>query len=719
MKIPRLSLFVIPVLAASLLLMIARGAAHGDATPAGSNDVWGTEPLGLAIPTGPPGPPQVHRPLPALFEESVSGGEPFLRTAQDLESCLLVVGEGAPGQVRNSTAHRASLLLQEYFQKITGISVSLTSENKVRCVQKADGSLEFVGPDGQPKSHVIWLGGSQVARDNRVTADDLVPGGYRIATIAEGMVVIGNDAGDAGTFYAAISLLERRLGVRWLWPGDLGTVLPSKEEFSLPKFNEKDEPALRSRNIRSLAFVPGRSDKGLVWLGEDEETFKGKYRDVSQWPRVQRLGGDLQIRGGHAFQGWYERFGESHPDWFALQPDHTRIQIGGRERLCVSNLSLVDEVAKDRLKYLAEKPPGTIVPLAPNDGGATNFFCMCVECRKLDPLDGPPVEMLFGKGPKRAERFTVKYVSLTDRYVTFFNRVAKKVLAEKPDARFTTYAYHLYRDAPLGAPLDPAFTVGFVGLTYFSEADRRKDLERWDKWAARSSNLYLRPNALLGGRDFPCNYTKELAEDLGHCYQTGLVGTDFDAITHDWATRGLNYYVLARLLWNPGLSAEVIVEDYCRTGFGSAAEPVGRYFAELAEATRATALTMGPPKQSEDVREEEVGVKIVPVRERMQRALLAGYTKERLERMAALLALARESAKGDEIVLRRVEFLAAGLEYARLQIATYSVEYAGGDLKQPMQELLDFLRRTSTSQPLAINAAYLLFDQGARFRILK
>jgi hypothetical protein len=697
----------------SLFGETASPTASPDSTPA-HEEGWGSEPLGQPIPQGPVGPALVTRSLPKVFKEQVEDGAPFVGSVADLNSCLIAIGSSSP----DNTAYRAGLLLQEYFKLITGVTVPLSNENKVRRVEGPDGSLQFAGPEGGPRSRVFWIGDSQAARDNNVTAGDLGAGGYRITTTPEGLVLIGNDVGDIGSYYAVVSLLERRLGVRWLWPGELGTVLPKPEAFTIPRFSEQDAPALDCRRVRAQFFITGRSDQALGLLEESEEAYKEKYKPTGAWPSLQRLGGNMSILGGHAFGDWYKRFGQQHPDWFALQPDGTRVQMGGRERFCESNQNLAAEVAKDRLQFAAENP-GKVIPMAPNDGGSFNFFCMCPECRKLDPSNGPPAELLFAKGPKRTERFYLKYVSLTDRHVTFWNRVAALVLAKKPDAQFTTYAYSAYRDAPLGDALNPAFAVGFVGLTYFNAGERQDDRERWDRWAARASRLYLRPNALLGGRNFPSNYTKELAEDLSHCFQTGMVGVDFDCITHDWATRGLNYYALAKLLWNPGLSAEEIVDDYCRTGFGPAAKSVRAYFDELAECTREAARLNTPEKKVGEAREEEVEAPVMSARERMERSLLAAYSKERIDRMQALLDSAREQAKGDEKVSQRIDFLAVGLEYARLQSASYAAQQQGGDLKSAMQNLLEFLRHTSKTNPLALNTAYLLFEQGARFRILQ
>ena len=64
----------------------------------------------------------------------------------------------------------------------------------------------------------------------------------------------------------------------------------------------------------------------------------------------------------------------------------------------------------------------TETSIGPNDGGQT-AFCRCAECRKLDPAEGRKLE----KGG----------VALTDRYVYFWNEIAKRVTKVHPDAWLT------------------------------------------------------------------------------------------------------------------------------------------------------------------------------------------------------------------------------------------------------------------------------------------
>jgi hypothetical protein len=89
------------------------------------------------------------------------------------------------------------------------------------------------------------------------------------------------------------------------------------------------------------------------------------------WFVRQRLGARIELDGGHAYDGWYETHGKTHPEWFALQPDGTRHQKLPRERLCKSNPALWDEIARVLVEEFKADPKAAgkllAVGIAPRD----------------------------------------------------------------------------------------------------------------------------------------------------------------------------------------------------------------------------------------------------------------------------------------------------------------------------------------------------------------
>ena len=67
--------------------------------------------------------------------------------------------------------------------------------------------------------------------------------------------------------------------------------------------------------------------------------------------------------------------------------------------------------------------------------------------------------------------------------------------------------------------------------------------------------LYQATLKRFSGEDFAAPLIMT-AEDFRFMVDNALIGTDFDSCCHNWATQGLNYYVCAKLHWNPRLDVD-------------------------------------------------------------------------------------------------------------------------------------------------------------------
>ena len=101
----------------------------------------------------------------------------------------------------------------------------------------------------------------------------------------------------AGLEHGVHFLLDRAFGVRWLWPGESGTVLPRAENVTWPLGSEVHEPAWAWRRLWL---------GGAFWREDDPYLAELKYgrvrpetlRELTRWQRRNRLGG-LRIADGH------------------------------------------------------------------------------------------------------------------------------------------------------------------------------------------------------------------------------------------------------------------------------------------------------------------------------------------------------------------------------------------------------------------------------------
>lgn len=543
----------------------------------------------------------------------------------------------------------------------------------------------------------------------------------------EGRVVSLSGEG-AGLSHAVTYFLEA-LGVRYIWPGKSGKVIPKRFPLVMPDITLDYVPDIRARGMRGgdeigkKAMEGSRTQAGLRRFGIDPEVWRNAFnaaridregnRDFFRWHGIcdndDWKGAYTDSRSpwkwGHYFKDFWIRYGKTHPEWFALQMSGSRFQkLGGRpERptLCLSNKELAKETARRLAEQLDEYPWKKAWTVGLPDGGAMQD-CMCPKCRALDPKNSVREDWVF-YNPKTAQREKYTYVPITDRYVTFMNRVMAELRVLRPGKELTFYAYNHYTMPPIAVKPDPGLICLSTSGGYKDARGRDGALKNIAKWQRLCPRILWRPNALRGFHQVavPQNFACMIAGDLECMKVNGLLGTDFDCMANDWAVKGIVYYTVARALLNPDrLSPEDTVADYCESAFGAAAGSVKEYFACLEKGFSAAARTVAANK--------EKGLYIPD--DQTCRLLDAGAITGALdiEKLSALLDRAENQAASDAEVLERVRFLRRGLEHARLEKALCEARKAGGDQYGALRkEYFALIRKTLTESPLAVDVTSL------------
>ena len=645
-----------------------------------------------------------------------SGGRDLSAAAE-----LTLIGDGRPGaaivlaEAPSPAAKTAAAVLRDHLRAVSGAELNIIPETGLR-IDATSRSVRTSEPQ-QPDVFIL-IGESELTKRLGLTCEGLGPGGVAIETLPNAIALYGPDeqtpSDPWGTLYAVTRFLEETLGCRYLWPGESGKVIPRRETITLGEIHSRYTPSILQRRIRSLRYSD-RLQTGLDRLGftrDDyarlrEEAMKTSVADPG-WFAWHRVGGTMNLRSGHAFGRYWERHGRQHPEWFAMQPNGSRDQTlaGDRARLCVSNLGLIEQIARDKITELSGNPGQTSVSLAPNDGGRLTF-CMCDNCKQLDPPEGRPIRLQYDDtSGQRIERRYFDYVSLTDRMAWFYNRIAERVTKVHPDALLVADAYSVYSSPPVREKLHPNIVVRFVPMTYLSDEGRRQALRDWEAWSRAAAKIYFRPNFFNGARreGTLLVFAHKMAEDLRYLASGGLVGTDFDSCLHNWSTHGLNYYLLAKLLWNPKQDVDRLIDDYCRTGFGPTAGPVREYFARIERLTDQIAATT----EAGSMRDVDVTMP---------------FTPEMISELRGLLDQAEETAAGDDAVLARIAFVRRGLDFTDLQARAYRfLRDEGAADREAARRVLDrkywLMRDIFENGHLAVNVAYVAWGGGARWRRL-
>jgi hypothetical protein len=583
-------------------------------------------------------------------------------------------------------AEAAARVLREHVRQMSGAELPVRMEGLVK---------------GEPNAEEAWVlvGEGKLTGKLGLSSKGLGAGGIALSAKGHVLALFGSDGRTPtdphGTRYAVTTFLEDKLGVRYLWPGELGKVVPRRDTIAVADFAYRFTPQLGQRRIRNMGYHD-RMQVGLDRLGFTKADYLRLRAEAerarvgpSDWFGWHRLGGTLSLNGGHAFTHYWARYGKDHPEWFALQHDGSRDQSRAptRARLCKSNAELIEAVAREKIEELRRNPGLLGVALGPNDGGRPSF-CTCPKCEALDDPRGRKVLLWdFSKGARR----DFEHVSLTDRVVYFWNAVAERVAKVHPDRFLVVDAYSAYAAPPVGRKLHPNLVVRFAPLSYHSEEYRQESLRDWDGWAKAAKRMYFRPNLmLLGRRDgLPLLYVHKFGQDFRRLAGRGMMGTDFDSCCHHWATQGLNYYVVARLHWRPDQDVSAVVDDYCRAGFGPAAGSVRRYFARLEALTNEYASGKGR----------------APAR---FGGAIAGLRKE-LER-------ARKEASSNAVIAKRIDFLEMGLRWTEVEARAHALL---ADPKKPdraaakkvLDERFALMREIFVKAPLALNVAYISWGE--------
>ena len=382
-------------------------------------------------------------------------------------------------------------------------------------------------------------------------------------------IVVRSAAGDIvlaggsprGTLYAVYTFLEDVVGCRW-WTGTASRI-PWR-------------PSLSIGNV-SLRYKPPLEYREPYWYVAFDEVWAARNK-----ANGTRAGGDALRGGRQVYEGFVhtfyslippEKYFAAHPEWFS--------EIGGKRtsenaQLCLTNEEMRLELVKNLKDRLRSNPEATIASVSQNDCFGN---CTCPKCRAVDEEEGGPSGSLL----------------------RFVNAVAADIETEFPALAIDTLAYQYTRKPPLLARPRPSVIVRLCSIecSFGRPLDdpRNKaffdDLDGWSKIAARlyvwdyTTNFshYVQPHP---------NYSV-LAPNIRLFVDRNVRGIFEQGAYQSWGSEmaELRAWVLAKLLWDPGLDEERLREDFLSGYYGPAAGPMDDYLEGLEQALAKTGDPLG------------------------------------------------------------------------------------------------------------------------------
>lgn len=634
--------------------------------------------------------------LSLFYKNGICEKKGILLVENKKEKTVIVIPEKP-----TSRENKSATIINEHIQKITGVKLPVLKIPELGEIKPSIAGIQTTGNKWENFNFVL-IGNFDFFDKFNISLEKLGPEGMIVKTLGNTVIVSGKDEG--GLRHATYAFLEE-LGCRYLWPGETGKVIPKKETLYIQETDIREEPKLVYRNIRDSLPTSPRLREGAIRIGLNPEKYAEIFIRSMQsgtlddgWFAWHKMGSHREFYRGHSFGDYWKKYGKEHPEWFALQPSGTRDQSLSpeRARLCHSNRELINEIIKNKIQELEKNPKQEGVSICLNDGGYTTF-CLCENCRKLDPPEGSKIKL---SDYTTGTPWEFEYVSLTDRVLWFSNQIAEGLSKVFPDKHLGFYAYSCYSAPPLKIKPHPNLVIFLVPGTYTSENGRQQALKYWNDWAKYGNKVFWRPNCLLANRRYmvPQNFSHKICEDMKYFYNKGMVGTDFDSCLHHWALMGLTYYVLAKAHWNPDkINVDFIIDDYCEKGFGEASKYIKQYFQIIEEVTDEAA--------------------------RKEVSILEIYNEDILKKLKSCLEKAEEISKtiDNKEVYERVKFLQTGLKFGELQIKKYKISQLKEDDKSKKEmietvnkEWVSLLKTIAEESPLAVNVPAVVYYQGMR-----
>ncbi|MFC1574272.1 DUF4838 domain-containing protein, partial [Candidatus Latescibacterota bacterium] len=391
-----------------------------------------------------------------------------------------------------------------------------------------------------PKDKVpIMIGSYQSVPGDTISQEKY---SIRIAQGSKTPVISISGGRPRGTLYGVYVFLKR-LGFRWYTPSV--TKFPEGDTFKLQYMNEEGSPAFMMRypgvHVQRL-YDPTWAARNLI--------------NATISPGDKKRGGRVNVYGVHTFDRLIPRsLYKDHPEYF---PFIGGKRITGYVQRCLTNPGVVEVAAKNIMDSMEKNKESRIFSLSQGD---VDKYCECPDCMKIMEEEGAPSGL----------------------YVRFVNQVAEIVEEKYPDNYISTLAYWFTQKPP--KTVKPRHNVIIrlcpisidVARPFYESKDYRsrefaQDLKGWSKITDR---IFL----WLYNTDFchmlmPFPSFKGNIEAIKTYAKHGVKGVYIEGNAYP----ELSIWVFARLLWNPDLDPDELINEWMHAVYGKAYEPMRKAF---------------------------------------------------------------------------------------------------------------------------------------------
>lgn len=463
--------------------------------------------------------------------------------------------------------------LQKFIKAVSGVQIPICREGHTPAPEK-----------------VISLGQTKRAEQAKIApcAEGRKKDTFRILGSGEDIFIIGNR--DRGTLYGVYEFLERYLGIRFVTRDCTHIPHMARLEIEPPAILEEPAFAMRSYWTKDT---------------QDYPAFAARMRSVTVWNFApEKYGGSLYTdyyADGHnvLLLTEAEKNFEAHPECFAMiGGERTKLDICWTSG--IKDDGTLDESQEiSAAKLLIEGIKARI--LEQKYGPETQYFIIMQEDSRNNICTCPRCQKIYEKYGKRHSAQIIRMLNVVAREI---GKWSKETQGGK-EFKFITTAYMYSEFPPVTQGQDGSFVRAddqivpdknvYIQLASVNNdnkcysIDDARQTKEWKSvlggWRSLTDNLLLyeyttnfnnylwyHPNlrALAGN----IRYMKEHFSDALITFEAGEM---FDGL---WQAE-LRTYVFQKLMWNPQLSPEPLIEEFCRLYYGKYAETVLGYIGAM------------------------------------------------------------------------------------------------------------------------------------------
>ena len=416
--------------------------------------------------------------------------------------------------------------------------------------------------------------------------------GFAVRSGKDMIVIAGRDAPkddpaqmrgiyfEHATLFGVYDFLERFAGVRFYFPGRYGEVAPRTDKIVLGDIDIYDRPDHFQR--RSQEFYNNWYD--CEYTGRNGAMLQNYRR------RVQTF----YVPCCHSLEhsGYYRRFAQSHPEYFAKDPQgklyapsHYSVGSG-----CYLSEGFRNEIFLDGVSYLKGEPASKRGVMGGTDRNPAKGF-------RWDSVVGQPGFYSVVPGDHhrrclcaRCKAYMARYGE--NEYVwNMVADIARRILKTGIGAKVTGMAYARYKDPPKQElPANLEVMVAVTGPWADSFPDQRKVLDEriraWTKKLGKKVWLWTYPHKRGKGSTplYHIGIPQMAPRTIGNYYKRQApytFGSFAEAESDRWIFNYLNMYVYFRQAWDDGADIEALIDEHHKLMFGEAAPEMDAFYRDL------------------------------------------------------------------------------------------------------------------------------------------